>query len=116
MLCSNRWQGSYPRLLSKDLGNKWKRFTDERWDQFKKSIRLITVSCTEAHELMLNLLVHSEMGNKIKLLIIKITREQPFTEVKETSIYAAFPYQVYSYIIKRAGGKLLFTEIIPDNR
>ena len=35
MLCYNRWQGSYPRLLSKDLGNKWKRFTDERWDNLK---------------------------------------------------------------------------------
>ena len=37
MLCSNRWQGSYPRLLSKDSGNKWKRFTDERRDNLKIS-------------------------------------------------------------------------------
>lgn len=53
MLCSNRWQGSYPRLLSKDLGNKWKRFTDERWDNLKiNKANNFPAIIAEAHELM----------------------------------------------------------------
>ena len=36
ILCYNRWQGSYPRVLSpEDSGNNWKRFTDQRKDNLK---------------------------------------------------------------------------------
>lgn len=36
IFCYNRWQRSYPRLLSpKDSGTNWKRFIDQRWDNLK---------------------------------------------------------------------------------
>lgn len=97
IFCYNRWQRSYPRLLSpKDSGTNWKRFIDQRWDNLK--INKDNNFNVLKHIKCLNLWVHSEMENKNKFPITEITREQLlyskyWNKRKESSIYFVVPIQ-----------------------
>lgn len=116
ILCYNRWQGSYLRVLSpEDLGNNWKRFTDQRWDNLKinKDNNFSVLKHMKYVQIFEYIVKQKTRTNYPSLRLLENNLFRVNTEIKRKNQAFILPFlsELSYYITKRVNKKVLFTEV-----